>query len=189
MPPGEWDRYSTKPSPSMSPYSSIHRNAASAAGKSFWAKSRSPVHRKCWAYRIRNHGVASTEPKYGVWGTNPALASSPWRTSWRLLPGCCSRQSSPRRAPLLLPGPVADLPGLPAPPVIDHGALAGGQELEGLPGRLGVHREELVRGDQRIASEDRHVPGDSGGQDAAAVGLGIQGPKVPQAAVQRSEAH
>src|SRR6266498_3787775 len=101
IPRGERDRYSTKPSPSMSPYSSIHRNAASAAGKSFWAKSRSPVHRKCCAYRIRNQGVASTEPTYGVWGTMPAFQLS-----------------------------LADLMGDPAgllvAPVVDHGPLPGG---------------------------------------------------------------
>jgi hypothetical protein len=54
--------YSTKPSPSRSPYSSIHRTAARAAGSSSRTVSASPVHRSYSSSTTRNSGVESAAP-------------------------------------------------------------------------------------------------------------------------------
>ena len=54
--------YSTKPSPSLSPYSSIQRSAASAAGNNALPVSRSSVHIRYSAKRMRKSGVESTLP-------------------------------------------------------------------------------------------------------------------------------
>ena len=57
----------------------------------------SPVHRQYSPARIKKSGVASMVPKYGPKGTSPVRASSPVRSSCRILPGASSRHRSWRR--------------------------------------------------------------------------------------------
>ena len=95
----------------------------------------------------------------------------------------------PRARELAVAHLVQDLARLLVAPVVLLRALARRQELEGIARRPGVHRQELVRGDQRVAAEDRHVPRDPGGEDRAVPHPRVQGAQVAQAAVQELVEH
>ena len=61
-PCGERVLYSTYPSPSRSPYRSIHSSARVALGHRSWQVRSSPVNRQYSESRISHSGVASAEP-------------------------------------------------------------------------------------------------------------------------------
>ena len=90
----------------------------------------------------------------------------------------------PRARELAVAHLVQDLARLLVAPVVLLRALARRQELEGIARRPRVHRQQLVRGDQRVAAEDRHVPRDPGGEDRAVPHPRVQRAQVAQAAVQ-----
>src|SRR5207249_2603347 len=70
-----------------------------------------------------------------------------------------------------LPGPqlVEDLAGLRVTLVVDLGRLTSGEHLERLAGEPGPERERLVRGQDRVAAEERGVPRNAG-RDVAFAG-------------------
>jgi hypothetical protein len=79
---------------------------------------------------------------------------------------------------------VEDLAGLFVPPVVLLRALTRREELERVARGPGVHRQQLVRRDQGVAAEDRHVPRDPGGEDRSVPHPCVQRPDIAEAPVQ-----
>ena len=126
--------YSMKPSPSRSPHSSIQRSAASAFGHSRSTRSRSPVQSKRLAEQDQPQGrrvdAAVVRPERQLAGTGHLAGAQL----------------------------VEDLAGLGVAPVVVLGCLACGEHPERLDRDLGPEREELERGDDRVAAEQRREP-------------------------------
>ena len=90
----------------------------------------------------------------------------------------------PRARELAVADLVQDLARLLVPPVVLLRALASGQELERFARRTRVDRQQLVRGDERVPSEDGHVPGDPCGEHAALAHAGVEGAEISEAAIE-----
>ena len=153
-----------KPSPSRSPYCSIHSIARSALGSNF--RKDVVVEPPSTELAEQHH-----EQRRGI---------------DRAVVGAVSGQR--RSVDAEVSGLVHDPSGLLLGDRIDVATLQFGERLEHTERQCRIDRQRHVRADQRITTEQRHVPRRAGGDHRSAAARGSCRRSAPMSSIERSNA-